>query len=267
MNARSLTLLAGLTALLALPAQAQFRTLADDDWCRDRGGSRQERFCEVREATLAPTRGALRVDAAPNGGIEVEGWDRGEIRLRAKVVAAARTEAEARQIASEVHLETSPEVRADGPRASGDSHWSVSYRLSVPRRSDLSLHSSNGGISIAEVQGEIEFETTNGGVHLTALSGNVTGRTTNGGLNVRLAGTQWAGQGLDVKTTNGGVTLSVPENYNAHLETATVNGGIRVDFPVSVQGRIDRSLSVDLGSGGRPLRVATTNGAVVVRRR
>ena len=116
------------------------------------------------------------------------------------------------------------------------------------------------------MSGEIGFETTNGGVTLAGLSGQVRGRTTNGGLTVRLAGTEWSGDGLDAQTTNGGVTLAVPEGYNAHLEAATVNGGMNIDFPITVQGNLRRRLSVDLGRGGKPIQVETTNGGVVVRR-
>jgi hypothetical protein len=98
MNARLplwLPLLAGLaTALPATPAQAQFRTVADDGWCdRDRDGDWSDRdnqhYCEVREAVL-PASARIGVDAGPNGGIKVEGWDRSEIRVRAKVTAGAR---------------------------------------------------------------------------------------------------------------------------------------------------------------------------------
>src|SRR5439155_1659050 len=254
---RWLPILAGLAAaLLPMPTQAQFRTVTDDAWCnRDRDGDWSDRdnqhYCEVREAVLAAA-ARISVDAAPNGGIKVEGWDRSEIRVRAK--------------ASEVRIETAPTIRAEGPQTSHRSYWSVSYQISVSRRSGLSLRSHNGGISITDVNGEIDFETTNGGVTLVGLSGQVKGRTTNGGLTMRLAGTEWSGEGLDAQTTNGGVTLAVPEGYNAHLEAATVNGGMNIDFPVTVQGNIRRRLSVDLGRGGKPIQVETTNGGVVVRR-
>jgi hypothetical protein len=265
-------ILAGLAIVIqSLPATAQFRTVTDDGWCnRDRDGDWSDRdnqhHCEVREAVL-PAAARISVDAAPNGGIKVEGWDRGEIRVRAKVTAGARGDMEAaRAMASEVRIETAPTIRAEGPQTSHRSYWSVSYQISVPRRSGLSLRSHNGGISIAGVNGEIDFETTNGGVTLAGLSGQVKGRTTNGGLTVRLAGTEWSGDGLDAQTTNGGVTLAVPEGYNAHLEASTVNGGMNIDFPVTVQGNLHRRLSVDLGRGGKPIQVETTNGGVVVRR-
>jgi DUF4097 and DUF4098 domain-containing protein YvlB len=259
-------ILAGLAAALqAMPAQAQFRTLPDDDWCRKDGSWDEERYCEVREAVL-PAAARISVAAEPNGGIEVQGTDRSDIRVRAKVSTGARSEAGARALASEVRIETSPTIRVEGPSTSRREHWSVSFRLEVPLRSALFLRSHNGGISIAHVNGEIEFETTNGGVSLSALSGQVKGRTTNGGLSVRLAGTEWSGEGLDAQTTNGGVTLAVPAGYNAHLEASTVNGGMQIEFPVTVQGDIRRRLSVDLGRGGRPIQVETTNGGVVVRR-
>ncbi len=92
------------------------------------------------------------------------------------------------------------------------------------------------------------------------------GRTTNGGVAVELTGDAWQGDGLDVRTTNGGVQLAVPEDYSAHLEAGTTNGGMRFAFPIMVQGRLDRRIAIDLGEGGRPIRVMTTNGGVVVRR-
>ncbi len=136
----------------------------------------------------------------------------------------------------------------------------------VPRRSDVSLETHNGGISISDVIGRLEFTALNGGVVLRRVGGSVKGGTTNGGLVVELAGDRWDGETLDVKTTNGGIVMSVPENYSAHLQTATVNGNLSVDFPVTVQGRITRELAVNLGSGGATVRAVTTNGGVKIKR-
>jgi hypothetical protein len=251
----------------AVASGGQFSTVDDDGWCREGGEGRDARYCEVREVTLPAGRDVIRVDAEPNGGINVEGWDRNEIRIAVKVVARAKTEAEAQEVASRVQIDTTNTIRADGPSGSNRTGWWVSFRLWVPASSNLELESNNGGISIENVSGAIEFRTTNGGVHLTDLAGDVRGRTTNGGVDVRLAGAAWDGEGLEAVTTNGGVRLAIPEGYNAHLETGTTNGGIHVDFPITVQGRIKRQLSTDLGEGGRTVRVMTTNGGVKIRRR
>ena len=101
---------------------------------------------------------------------------------------------------------------------------------------------------------------------LDRLAGNVRGRTLNGGLKVQLEGERWDGAGLEARTTNGGVKMTVPDRYSAQLETETVNGRVRVDFPVTVQGQVGKRLSVKLGAGGSTIRASTTNGGVSIRR-
>jgi hypothetical protein len=245
----------------------------DDDPCHenDRSDNDYYRHCEVREQRLPA--GPLTVDAGQNGGIRVEGWDGNDILVRAVVQASARDEADAKRLASGVEVRAGGgHVSATGPERSNDGDrqwWSVSYRISVPRRTDLDLRANNGGVTIAGVAGNIRFNTTNGGVRLADLAGAVTGRTSNGGLRVLLGGSQWEGDGLDVETANGGVTLSIPEPYNAQLETRTVNGGFRFDYPLTITGELSprKGIATAIGAGGPPVRVRTTNGGVRIERR
>ena len=259
-------------AALVLAAQsalgAQARVVEDDDWChRHRGDRDHERYCEVREMTLSADRDVITVDGRANGGITVEGWDRNEILVRAKVQAQAESEEDARAMVGDVEIETGSVIRADGPRSHHHEWWSVSYEVFVPRSSNLDLETVNGGIRIEDVTGEIEFKATNGGITLRGLSGDVRGRTTNGGLNIDLTGDEWSGDGLDVQTTNGGVKVNIPDDYSAVLESGTINGSFRIDFPITVQGRLDRRhITAELGDGGRTIRVTTTNGSVSIRR-
>ncbi|HZS47882.1 MAG TPA: hypothetical protein VFC63_22620 [Blastocatellia bacterium] len=223
--------------------------------------------CEIREETISGA-GSISVDGRQNGGVTVRGWDQNNILVRSRVQAAASTEQEARDLAGEISIRTSGgRIYPEGPSTGRYKQWSVNFEVFVPRHTDLSLRAHNGGISISEVNGRIEFETMNGGVTLNRLAGNVRGNTTNGGLNIILDGDHWDGEGMDVWTTNGGVTIGVPENYSAHLETSTVNGGLNFGFPITLQGRLNRDISIDLGSGGATLKAVTTNGGVDIRRR
>ncbi len=246
-------------------AGQQWTVSTDDEWCDD--DDWDEKYCEVREITLKADRDVIIVDGDKNGGIRVEGWDRKEILVRAKVSVWNRSRREARELASDIDILTSGRtIRAEGPSQRRRRGWSVSYRLMVPEQSNLSLETTNGGISIASVRGDIRFEATNGGIKLAEVGVDVHGQTTNGGLDIELSGKEWRGEGLDVRTTNGGVTLEVPEDYSAELETGTVNGSIEVDFPITVQGTIGRRLTTELGDGGTRIRALTTNGGVVSRR-
>ena len=234
--------------------------------CND-DGSRRERghYCEMREVTV-PASGRLDVDGGTNGGITVMGDNRSDILVRSKVQAYRDDESESRQIVAGIHVETAGgRIRATGP-SSEHQGWSVSYEIFVPLKTDLTLRTHNGGISISGIQGHLNFAAVNGGVHLERLAGTVEGHTTNGGLHLELAQDHWDGDRCDVSTTNGGVTIQIPSNYSAHLETGTVNGGVHVDFPVTVQGDLNKNIAVDLGSGGRLVRATTTNGGVRVER-
>lgn len=243
----------------------------DDNPCdRDRWGGDNDgyRHCEVRDAQMPA--GPLAVNAGRNGGIRVEGWDGNEIQVRAVVQARSRDEASARSLAAGVQVQASGgQVSATGPDTEDDDWWSVSYRIRVPRQNDLKLNARNGGISVINVTGAITFDTVNGGVQLADLGGRVNGRTRNGGVKVALGGSQWDGEGLDVETSNGGVTIEVPEAYNAELETRTVNGGFRSEIPLTLTGELSprRGISTTLGAGGAPVRVRTTNGGVRIEQR
>jgi DUF4097 and DUF4098 domain-containing protein YvlB len=270
MKASRLILLLIIGTLAVLSATAQKSTdkrSYNREFCSNNNWSNGENvsFSELRQMTL-PATGSLTVDGGQNGGVRVKGENRSDILVRACVQAWGASDEAAKSLAASIKIAESPAIKADSNLS--DSHWSVSYEVSVPRNTDLKLNAHNGGISIDSVEGRLEFETMNGGVALRDVSGDVKGRTTNGGVNVSLSGGSWKGSGLDVQTTNGGVSLVMPESYAAHVETGTVNGGFKSDIAALNVERTDRDRSrpsrvtADLNGGGAPIRVITTNGGI-----
>jgi DUF4097 and DUF4098 domain-containing protein YvlB len=249
----------------ALPALQPKQTLNCDDRHHD---SRRANFCEMREQTVSAAGGVITVDAGPNGGISVKGWDRADVLVRAQVRTSAASDAEARDLAKQVNVQTAgAQIRSDGPKGDHDRSWSVSYEVFVPTRSSANVKTVNGGVNIDDVIGTLEFNTVNGGVNLKRVGGSVHGQTTNGGLNIELAGDHLEGQGMDVKTTNGGVNVVVPQNFSAQLEAETRNGGIHTPTPavVPASNRLERHVSMALGRGGAIMKITTTNGGVNIK--
>ncbi len=251
------------------PSLAQMRDNTEKQMNCQNGGfdSDRARHCEMREQGVASI-GRLTVDAARNGGATVKGWLRGDVLVRARIDTQADTESAAAALASQVSIDTSGGlVRAMGPENHDNTSWSVSYEIFVPQTTDLTLTANNGGITISDVRGQIHFEGKNGGVHLKRVAGDVSGSTLNGGVQVDLTGPSWEGRQLDVSTKNGGVTVTMPPNYSAHVQAETHQGGIHSDFPVAVQGEVrPRQLDFTIGSGGPLIHIATTNGQVSVKR-
>jgi DUF4097 and DUF4098 domain-containing protein YvlB len=258
-----------LCLIAALPVLAQRGREEQSLSCNERSPNqnRMVTHCEMREQTVAFA-GRLTVDAGLNGGVTVKSWNNTSVLVRSKVEATGEDESGARAMVSQVRVDVSAGlVNISGPDQSGKrGGWSVSHEIFVPQRADLSIKTHNGGISISDVRGNIQFSALNGGVTLKRLAGEVEGTTTNGGVNVELTGDRYDGNKFDVRTMNGGVNLSLPERYSAHLETGTVNGSLNVNFPMTVSGEISRRLTTDIGSGGPTIHVETTNGGVNIKK-
>ena len=137
----------------------------------------------------------------------------------------------------------------------------------MPRALNMALRTSNGGISDqgGGLQGRLPNDQRRGPAGL--VNGDVKGQTTNGGVDIDLDGTFWSGEGLDVETTNGGVKVVVPEHYSARFEASTSNGGMNIDYPGVTMTRRSRDVNTQLGSGGAPIKVRTTNGGVRLTRK
>ena len=263
--------LAAALTLVPYVAGAQERESAEE-WvahCQRWNGHNgdHENFCEQRETRIAaPSR--LSVDGRENGGVSVKAWDGSDVLVVQRIQAWAPSREQARSVASGIRVHTAGgEIYANGPEMGRRQGYSVSYEIFVPRRMDLRLTTNNGPVAVNGVTGRMEISAHNGPLALRELGGDVHARADNGPLSVVLGGSRWSGEGLDAETTNGPVTLSVPEGYRATLTTGTVNGPMNVDFPVTVQGRFPRQFTTQLGGGGAPVRAVTTNGPVVVRRR
>jgi hypothetical protein len=263
-------------AALTFPIAAVRAQDTDDEWlddCRhDSWRDSRVKHCEIRETGLkGPVRGgALTVDPGMNGGVDIIGWDRDSVAVTARIQVNARTADDAEAIARDIRIEAAGRtVRAVGPSPTGRRQsWSVSFIVYVPRRTDLSLATENGPLSVHEVSGQMDLSTHNGPLSLVGVGGNVRARAQNGPLLVKLAGARWDGAGLDAETMNGPAVLKIPEGYNAKLDFGTVNGPMDVGFPlmVTINGRVTDRISTTLGTGGPPVRVVTTNGPMSVRR-
>ncbi len=250
-----------LLAACATTAQPA-RTLTDDEWCENERRGDRERACEVRETVISAR--SLTVDATPNGGVSVKVWDRADVLVRAKVSAAARRQADAERLVQQTQVRTrNGQVGAATPRTNGDAWVSVSYEIFAPRRTNLNLHTTNGGVSVHGIAGSIEANAVNGGISLNEVGGSVRARTTNGGVSIALAGDAWDGEGLDVESTNGGISITLPENYSAELSAQTQMGristsGLTLNNEQRERGRwTGDEIRATLGRGGARLRAVT----------
>ena len=88
---------------------------------------------------------------------------------------------------------------------------------------------------------------------------------------MELAGSSWQGAGLNASTTNGPLTVELPQNYGSGVVIETSG---RAPFSCRAAGCnnaranfADELQSIQLGSGAAAIHVSTVNGPVSVRNR
>ncbi len=256
----------------SIAAFSQNKWSYQDDGCGATrwGGNPGNSFnLEIKEQTVREPPKQISIDGRKNGGVRIRGWERNEIFVRACVQATGSDAEEARARTAAVRIETaSGVIRAVSPSDADDSYsFGASYDIRVPVNTDLTIKTNNGGINISDIRGAIKFDLNNGGVVLDRIAGSVRGQTVNGNLTFNLSGNKWEGDGIDARTTNGSVFISVPENYSARFETGTKRGNFYVNLPIEKQPDNKYELNLNLGAGGATIRALTNNGQVTIKSR
>jgi DUF4097 and DUF4098 domain-containing protein YvlB len=231
-----------------------------------------------------------------NGGVTVEAWDRGEVRIEAEKKVKAGTDEAARKTMSQVRIEVTPgagglRIETKIPK-NGDGFFAwlfnnqvnvnVTYRVHVPRRAAVDAETVNGGVALAGTRGKVRLETTNGAVDVKDVQGDVNAGSTNGGITAtRIAGAVKAGttngaidadlldvpEGSDLRfeSTNGSITVRLPRDARLSVDASTTNGRVESDFEVEGGRKTKHSLKGDINGGGGRLVLDTTNGSIDIR--
>ncbi|MCU1347172.1 MAG: hypothetical protein JWO56_202 [Acidobacteria bacterium] len=141
---------------------------------------------EERDVAIAGI-GLVKVRASESGGISVRGWDRPVARLTVCKSAAALTDAQAQRALANVTVSIrNGEIVATGPDAEANGAWWVHMILRVPKRSNVDVASSNGGIAIRNMTGQVTARATNGGISLDGISGRIDAASENGPISLKL---------------------------------------------------------------------------------
>jgi DUF4097 and DUF4098 domain-containing protein YvlB len=199
-----------------------------------------------------------------NGSVQVEGWDKDEVEVRA--VKTGNTDPSALDDVK-IEVDTTPGAVAVHTRypTSENGDVAVEYHIHVPNRTLLACVTTvNGSLSVRGVNAGGELKSVNGNVEVTESSGRFNAKTTNGDVHMELR--QLAdGAPMSVETVNGSVVLGLPSNASADLKVRNTNGDLYSDFPVSsTEGSAGaRAFHGRIGhGGGGPISVRTVNGGI-----
>ena len=215
------------------------------------------------------TGGTVRIGNT-NGKIEIEGIEGSILEVRAERIAHAATDTGAREMLSRMTIreDSKPDfVSVETERMTGiiiGVRTEVRYHVRAPKNATIEVSATNGPIELTALAGKVAAHTTNGGVSGKGLAGGVDASATNGGVNIDMA--SLGSDRVVLRTTNGGVVLTLPETAKADIRASCTDGSISVtggSIVVSEQSR--RRFEGRLNGGGTSVDLQTTNGGIRVR--
>jgi len=140
----------------------------------------------------------------------------------------------------------------------------VDFIVHVPAGVSFVARNVNGDVIAEGLASDVRVETVNGDVEIET-TGAAEASTVNGSIEAAF-GVSTLRSDVEFSTVNGGITLDVPDDFNAELDAEWLNGHLDSDLPLSLRGRMGRrSARGTLGDGGARLEVSTVNGSIRIR--
>ena len=134
---------------------------------------------------------------------------------------------------------------------------------------NLRIRSSDGQVKVTNADGAIDAQTSDGNLNVDGLFHALALHTSDGTLDLSLReGTKLAGAST-VQSSDGSVTIRVPQNFAADLNVHTSDGHVDCSLPLTLDhyqsgGEHGHELRGKLNGGGTPLTIHTSDGNVKI---
>ncbi len=217
-----------------------------------------------------------------NGQIEITGWDGRNVSVYAVKKSTFGVEELDKTNISVTHTGNHLEIitKYTGQKLI---QTRVDYTIKVPYNTSIaSLTTSNGGIQISKVKGDISATSSNGAIIIEDVNGIVSATTSNGHIEIQnttgisdirtsnaavTAEIQSIQDDISIETSNGAVTVYLNPLMNATLEMTTSNAKVKLqDISLNISLSEDTHVIGTLGNNNRKIDIHTSNANIYLNR-
>jgi hypothetical protein len=206
------------------------------------------------------------------GSIDVAGTGRPDVQVRAERVARASSDAAARELLPRIRIreDVAPDkivLQTEGLAGIVIGvEVEVNYHVTLPAAARLHVRTA-GAVTVSDMAGRTVVSASNGAVVMKGISGGMEVRAVNGQVTAELDAL--GPEPVELRSTNGDITLNVPADLGAYLLANFTNGTIEMNDiafePVGDQTR--RRVRGRINGGGTPIELTTVNGAIRIHPR
>lgn len=160
----------------------------------------------------------------------------------------------------------------------------IKFDISVPRNFSLALSSVNGGgITIENVNGDLEVSNVNGEINLINISGTAVANTVNGDIKATFNRVS-ADKPMAFSNLNGDIDVTLPANAQVSAKMKSEWGEIYTDFDMNIdrseEGEVNTSSDSDtykvsvnnwvygkINGGGPEYKFSSMRGDIYIRKK
>lgn len=211
-----------------------------------------------------------------NGSVTITGWDQDKVEISVYKESHRGQEA-LDQV--DVIIDIADKMVIQTVHPAEEVHVIVNYEIRVPEDIAVGvIECSNGNINLAAVMGNTQISTSNGSITVNNVNGIVSALSSNG--NIAVSGVKSLGnlrtsngnieaelpvmhEDLEIKTSNGSISLALSTALAADLEAKTSNGKISISNLNIVTAELEQTFLIgSMNEGGYKITIRTSNGSI-----
>jgi hypothetical protein len=205
------------------------------------------------------------------GSIIITGSDVDEFEINAEITVKAQSKEKARKFAEQVAIETELSedntilIKVDKPEDLAERNLSIKLNVTAPRKIDLYCSIHVGNIKIANIQGQIRASSEVGSITCENVTNDVELHTNVGSIDVTYTSDASETFQASVTTNVGSINFTAPQELSAKIDASTNIGSITTAKPLTVVGKIGKSVKGTIGSGQGKIHLTTNVGSITIK--
>jgi hypothetical protein len=230
--------------------------------------------------------GTVSIIGAPNGSIEVEGWQKNEVEISAEIEVQAENEIDLAKLAAVVGFITDTgfahtriisigtndkkylkSVAKKFPKNLLAMPFRIDYKIKVPIYCDLEIDGGIGDLNLSKVEGTMRIKFLETNAKLDLVGGTISASFGKGNIDVNVPSKSWRGRNVDVQLISGTMNVQMPQNLNAELDAKVLRSG-QIENSLKDLKKRDRTEFTDKiilaksGGGGATLSFIVGDGTL-----
>ena len=246
---------------------------------------------ELRRRTIFKTEtakfgagGTISIVGAPNGSIEIEGWQRNEIEVSAEIEMRAESEEDLATLAAvsnfvleidfgHARIESFGNYNKDYlkrfaknfPKRLRDAPLKIDYKIKVPVYCDLEIDGGRGDFNLSKVEGTMQIKYLETNAKLELLGGTIQANFGKGDVDVQIPKNNWRGRSVEIQLINGNMNIELSQNLSAEINAKVLRKGQIENSLKTLQPRekakfTDKQIIATTGNGGANLSFTIGDG-------